>query len=72
MKKDETYDEIVTKAQAAVALEAGALFFQEEMLSQEEMIDLDLLMVKIMALIDDGENYLSWKELYPILKKSVV
>jgi len=66
------YNKTINEQQDDIALQAGALFFQEEMLEQAEMIDVDALISELNELKDEGIDMLSWKELYPILKTSVI
>ena len=54
-----------------IAIEASSLYFQNEMLMQEEEIDMVRLYKEIGDLIDSGEDDLSWSYLYPIIKECV-
>lgn len=57
-----------------IAIESAALFFQEEMLKEEEEIDLLLLNQEIELIIEHEfphEFLITWRRLYPILKRCV-
>jgi hypothetical protein len=69
MKK---YNEFIEEKQEDIAMQATSLFFQEEMLEKSEMIDFDALQSEIYTLKEDGIDMISWKDLYPILKRCVI
>jgi hypothetical protein len=68
----EGHDPFLNKAQEEIAVKAGSLFFQEEMLEKSEMIDLEIIINQLYFLRKDGVDMISWKELYPILKRCVI
>lgn len=62
---------LIKNLEEEVAIEAASLYFQNEMLMEEQELDMIKLYQQIGNLIDEGIDWLSWGYIYPLIKDCV-
>ena len=62
---------LINDIEEEIAIEASSLYFQNEMLKEEEEIDMIKLYKQIGDFIDESIDMISWSYLYPVIKECV-
>ena len=63
--------EQINDLEEEIAMEFSSLYFQNEMLKEEEQISMLLLIDQLMKLFNEGVDYISWGYIYPVIKDCV-